>query len=366
MYYEPTRVVLSTYFLASAETDPATASEEVGAAMPLANLKNATRDTVLRSIANPENPVDEWAACSDKMAENGAILPCRTGDTPERCIDGFDRHCGTVESNTREPWLEIDMVDVLERLSEDAPLRDYYYWGMELTFAREEAFQKLFWESAQTSDDASRAYTVTVYDEHHNPLPTQCKPFYEQVVDHWTPGLAHFQYVCLGASAALETYAAMRAVRYVRITLRGSYRMVWLDRIRVVWRALDAPLPAASPSPPAPPPGPPAAPDPPAAPAAHTCTRYPRLRLDASALAGGLLRLHAEPCGLVFAQCCALAYEHARAHVFELSASGCCTLFDVPNATDRAQMALGAPATLTSGLGDLAATGVRDEDLNRA
>ena len=38
----------------------------------------------------------------------------------------------------------------------------------------------------------------------------------------------------------------------------------------------------------------------------------------------------------------------------------------MPNATDRAQMAPGGPKapSLASGLDDLAATGVRDEDLN--
>jgi len=360
--------VLSTYFIGGYERDTASASEEIAENMPLTNLKNATRETVLRSIANPANPVDGWAACSDRMIQQGAVLPCRTGDTPERCIDGVDRHCGTTQENTEQPWLEVDMRNVLEDLGEDAPLRDYYFWGMEVTLPSEEAHGKLFWESAQTSDDVSWAYTVTTYDENHNPLPQQCKPFYEQIVDHWTPGLVHFQYVCLGASAALETYALMRTVRYVRLTLRGAYRMLWLDRIRAVWRALD-PLPPpfpSPPSPPSPPPGPPAAPDPPAPPAAHTCTNYTRLRIDASALTGGLLLVHEEPCGLTFAQCCALAYEHARAHVFELSASGCCTLFDAPNATDRAQMVPGGPKapSLATGLGDLVATGVRDEDLN--
>lgn len=336
--------------------------------MPLTNLKNATRDTVLRSIANPANPVDQWAACSDRMIQNGAILPCRSGDTPERCIDGVDRHCGTTQENTEQPWLEVDMRDVLEDLGEDAPLRDFYFWGLELQLPDEEQPGELFWKSAQSDEDKDTAYTVTVYDESHNPLPQQCKPFYEQVVDHWTAGLDRFQFVCLGASAALESYRVMRTVRYVRITLRGSYRMVWIQNLKVVWRTLDQlpPFPPPSPSPPSPPPGPPAAPDPPSLPAAHTCTKYDNVRLDASTLTGGLLRLHEEPCGITFAQCCAFAYEHARAHVFELSASGCCTLFDAPNATDRAQMAPGGPKTpsLATGLGDLAATGVRDEDLN--
>ena len=369
VYYEPERVKLSTYFIGGYETHPATASEAVGEDMPLTNLKNTTREIVLNSITIASLPTDQWAACSPRMIANGAVLPCRTGDVPERCLDGFDRHCGTEQENTEAPWLEIDMIDAFEQLTEDAnqPLRDYYFWGLELQLPDDEESGKLFWESAQTSDDVSWAYTVTVYDETHNPLSTQCKPFYEQVVDHWTAGLDRFQYVCLGASAELATYALMRSVRYVRITLRGSYRMLWIDRLKVVWRTLRElpPSPPPLPSTPPPPPLPLAPPDAPSPPAAHTCTKYEKLRLDASLLTDGLLLVYQEPCGLTFEQGCALAYEHDRTHVFQLSAGGCCTLLDVPNAADRVAMKPGGTKvpSLPFEFG-AAATGVRDEDLN--
>jgi len=369
VYYEPERVKLSTYFIGGYERDPATASEAVGKDMPLTNLKNATRDAFFNAITAANLPPEQWADCSERMRTNGAVLPCRTGDAPERCIDGADRHCGTEQENTEAPWLEIDMRDAFEQLTEDAnqPLRDYYFWGIELQLPDDEESGKLFWESAQTSDDVSWAYTVTVYDETHNPLSTQCKPFYEQVVDHWTPGLDRFQYVCLGASADLATYALMRSVRYVRITLRGAYRMLWIDRLKVVWRTLRElpPSPPPLPSTPPPPPLPMAPPDAPSPPAAHTCTKYEQLRLDASLLTDGLLLVYQEPCGLTFEQCCALAYEHDRTHVFQLSAGGCCTLLDVPNAADRVAMRPGGTKvpSLPFEFG-AAATGVRDEDLN--
>ena len=363
VYYEPERVKLSTYFIGGYETDPATASMDIGETMPLTNLKNATREAVYETITLRSLEPDQWAACSPRMRTNGAVLPCRTGDAPERCIDGFDRHCGTAQENTEAPWLEIDMRDLFDQLSVNntQPLRDYYFWGLEIALPDEEEPGKLFWESAQTSDDVSWAYTVTVYDETHNPLPTQCKPFYEQIVDHWTAGLDHFQYVCLGASAELATYALMRSVRYVRITLRGAYRMLWIDSLKVVWRTLRdlPPSPPPSPSLPPPPPLPAAPPDAPSPPAAHVCTKYANLRLDASSITGGLLLVSQEPCGLTFAQCCALAYEHDRTHVFQLSAAGCCTLLDVPNAAERATLSPSLPYEFGA-----AATGVRDVDLN--
>lgn len=369
VYYEPERVKLSTYFIAGYETDPATASTETGETMPLLNLKNATRNATFTSISNKTLPPDQWAACSERMKNNHAVLPCRTGDTPERCLDGYDRHCGTMRENTEAPWLEIDMRDAFDQLTEEAnqPLRDYYFWGLEISLPDDEAYGKLFWESALTSDDADTVYTVTVYDESHNPLPEQCKPFYEQVVDHYTDGLVHFQYVCLGASAELATYALMRSVRHVRITLRGAYRMIWLDRLRVVWRTLRElpPSPPPSPATPPPPPLPVAPPDAPSPPANHTCAKYTNLRLDASALIGGLVLVYEEPCGLTFDQCCALAYEHHRTHAFQLSAGGCCTLLDVPNPQDRADMRpeKGKVPSLAFEFG-AAATGVRLVDLN--
>jgi len=255
------------------------------------------------------------------------------------------------------------MRDAFSQLTEDPnqPLRDYYFWGLELSLPQDEQPGELFWKSAQSDEDKDTAYTVTVYDENHNPLPQQCKQFFEQIVDHWAAGLDHFQYVCLGASAELETYALMRSVRYVRITLRGSYRMVWIDNLKVVWRTLRElpPSPPPSPSTPPPPPMPAAPPDAPSPPAAHVCTKYENLRLDASTLTGGLLLVYQEPCGLTFEQCCALAYEHDRTHVFQLSAAGCCTLLDVPNAAERATLAPSLPYEFGA-----AATGVRDADLN--
>ena len=74
-----------------------------------------------------------------------------------------------------------------------------------------------------------------------------------------------------------------------------------------------------------------------------------------------MLLVSQEPCGLTFEQCCALAYELDRTHVFQLSAAGCCTLLDVPNAAARATLALAPALPFEFGA---AATGVRDVDLN--
>ena len=90
----------------------------------------------------------------------------------------------------------------------------------------------------------------------------------------------------------------MTTVRFVRLTLLGSFRMLWLDDpepLRVVLRTLRGLEPAPPPSPSAPPvpPLPEAPPDAPTV-APGTCTEYPLRRFDAT------LKTHVfnEPCGL--------------------------------------------------------------------
>jgi hypothetical protein len=318
VYVDPTRVTLSTYFLADHETDAATASTETGSRMPLTNLANASRNATLRRIADEELEHSAWAACSTLRAD--APLPCRTGDAPSRCLDGL-RHCGTTEANTEAPFAELDL------LHEWPTDRDYYLFALELTLPSMPAYANLLFASSQ-GGEADRFYEVTVYDESHNPLDTQCKPYYEQSVDHYQDGLVHFQYVCLEALATDAEYAALRHVRFVRLTLTGSYRMLWLDAMRLVLRTLRELEPSPPPSPGGPPvpPLPVAPPDAPApnAAIARTCTTYERLRFDPSVVT--LEIAYVEPCNLDAAACCELAHHHNDTSIFELSGSGCCTL----------------------------------------
>jgi len=318
VYVDPTRVALSTYFLADHETDPATASSELGNLMPLTNLANASRDAALQRITDEGREHPTWAACSTLSAD--APLPCRTGDTPSRCLDGL-RHCGTTEANTAAPFAELDL------LHEWPTDREYYLFALELTLPSTAAYADLLFASSQ-GGEADRFYEVTVYDESHNPLDTQCKPYYEQSVDHYQDGLVHFQYVCLEALATDAEYAALRHVRFVRLTLTGSYRVIALDAMRLVLRTLRdlEPSPPPSPGGPPVPPLPVAPPDAPAPDAAaRTCTTYERLRFD-PALAV-FETAYVEPCGLDADACCELAHHHNETSLFELSGSGCCTLF---------------------------------------
>ena len=158
--------------------------------------------------------------------------------------------------------------------------RDYYFFALELTLPTEPAYAHLLFESSQGGDE-NRFYEVTVYDESHSLLDVQCKPYYKQSVDHYKDGLVHFEFVCLEALASDAAYDAMRHARFVRLTLTGSYRMIWLDAVRVVLRIVTelGPSPPPDPRPPPAPPRPMAPPDAPGDNALLTCSVHGPTRI---------------------------------------------------------------------------------------
>ena len=322
VYQSPMAVSLSTYFMGGVEVEPDTASTETGNAMALDNVANVTRNAAFQDITDTLNE-PQWARCSQALMDQGAVLPCRTGDYPQRCINGAE-HCGTVEENMRAPWMELD-------LRENKPAdRDYYFFALEVALPVVPELGELFFKTAEgvsedRGDVTNRFYELEVFDVNHNPLRIQCKAYHKQSVDFYTEGMTHFQYVCLDALAEDDAYVVMRHVRFVRLTLLGEHRMLWLMSTRVLWRTLEALPPSLPPPPPEPPvpPMPVAPPDPP--PWLADCHEYVDLSFgDVYPVA------FKEPCGLTAGACCALAYDHNHTAAFHLSPSGCCTLLDVP------------------------------------
>lgn len=313
-YIEPTSVLLSTYFMGDYEDNPTTSSSELGGLMPLTNLANATRAAALQRITDEKLATTAWATCSAQTAD--APLPCRTGDTPSRCLDGA-RRCGTTNENTAAPFLEIDL------LQQWPKNRVHYLFAIEFSLPSTAAYAQLFYESSH--EGGGSFYELNVMDESHNPLEIQCKPHYEQSVDHYQDGLVHVQHVCLEALAEDADYAAMQHARFLRLTLMGSHRMIWLDSLVVVLRTprdLD-PSPPPSPGGPPSPPSPVAPPDAPIADINHNCTFFDRKALTPMHVTLAFL----EPCGLSRDDCCARSYDHPDTLVFVLSASGCCALY---------------------------------------
>ena len=327
-YVHPTNVLLSTFFIASSETDARTASTVLGTHMQFANMDNLTRDTALSSLWT--RPAPQWAACSEETAN--APLPCRTGDLPERCVSGAN-HCGSTEDNTNAPWLELDLTN--DFVAPDT--RQFYFFGLDVTLPSDPELGRLFFESSQSND---HGYQIEVFDLNHNPLDDQCKEWNHQVVDSYTSGLVHFQFVCLNTLAENSEYESMTQVRYLKLKLIGTYRLLAIDKIRAIFRAVTnaPPSPPPSPTTPPPPPLPVAPPDAPLPPAAHTCTLFSNATFSH---AGGILLVLHEPCDLTTDDCCELVYENHQANAFQLSQSGCCTLLRVVSSDSLAEIRSG-------------------------
>ena len=329
-YQSPSSVKLSTYSIGEPATDPDGVSSALGNhLMALTDVDNATRDAAL--IALTEKPYTRWAACTDSLRHSP--LACRTGDTVERCISGM-RHCDTLNENTYRPWLQLDLHDTQiegdDKYNANMPSGPpFYFFGLRLRLPADPDHARLFFGSSEDGPGGS-GYVVSIYDESHTPL-SSCKDHTQQVVDGYSPGLRDVDIVCSNAIISDAEITQLEKVRYVRISLIGAYRMLWLESISVIWRTLGD-LPPSSPPPPVAPSPPPAPLAPPDAPleAPGNCTLYP----DLVFVPGVLDVVVREPCGLTSDACCDHLKNYNQTGVgvaFELTGSGCCTLMGSAN-----------------------------------
>ena len=224
-----TRATLSTFFVPSLAPSPpplgyiqarrralqSTASE-LGV-----TTDNVTNAEINEAVAALGSDYETWAACTDELTTRGAPLPCRTGASPTRCIDGA-RRCGTAEENTFEPFVELDFHDFAQPFGGRS-----YLFEVEFKIPANEEYGKLFFHPPEIySGDvqANRGWTLTVYDEYHVPLTTQCQAWnYGSTATEHAEGLTKVQHACLPASAPDSDYDELARARFVRVTLIGEY-----------------------------------------------------------------------------------------------------------------------------------------------
>ena len=284
--------------------------------------------TALEGVASDPKA---WAACTDSAIAAGAPLSCRTSGNPDRCIDGA-RHCGTVAQNTFEPFLELDFKDYVP---------DYngrmYLFMVKVKLPANEEYAKLIFHPLETyggDTQENRGWRLTVFDDHHHELPVQCQDWnYGASATEYTEGLVDLQHLCLKPSAEESEYEVLTRARYLRLTLIGNYRQIWIDHIDVYFRAIvDGDynlLNAPSPPPPTPEtsPTPPATPDTPFMPPTAFVFYQNEVKSDWQDHVVAY-----EPCGLTREECCVHANEMNSAtngvvvDSFVLSATGCCAL----------------------------------------
>jgi len=295
---------------------------------------SATRAELDADVAALGSDFEVWAACTEVLTTRGAPLPCRTGAAPQRCVDGA-RPCSTAEENTFEPFVELDFHDVALPFGGRA-----YLFEVEFRIPANEEYGALLFHPPDLYGgdvQANRGWYLTVYDEYHVPLAKQCQDWNlgATATEH-AEGLTRVQHACLPASASDADYDELAKARFLRVTLVGEFRQLWVDVINVYFRAIVRPvsLPngdvtyalTAAPSPPppqrSPVPSPPHPTEPPAPPP-ETPRAYTFYHNNAPA--DWEARVVArEPCGVDAAACAALASVDARASAFVLSASGCC------------------------------------------
>jgi hypothetical protein len=304
----------------------------------------AQRATLDAAVAGLGTTPTKWAGCTDSLVAAGAPLPCRTAGNPIRCLDGA-RHCATAEENTHEPFLELDFHEYVPEFG-----GRMYFFLVSLRLPPEEEYARLmFHPLAMYGGDVveNRGWRLRVYDDHHHDLPVQCQDWnYGASATEYTEGLVDLHHLCLKPTADDNDYSVLSKARFLRITLIGNYRQLWVDSVKVYFRAITDLKPgtndtyviaSAPPPPPTPTPTPhppPAPPDPPAPPPT-SCTFY------ANEVKTGWEQhvVVREPCGLTQERCCALAEEHNRrvdpmalagwVDSYVLSATGCCVLLSV-------------------------------------
>jgi hypothetical protein len=192
-----------------------------------------------------------------------------------------------------------------------------YLWGIEIKHVRNEQLSNLF-------VGEKKIEVFGIRDE-----PLDCAEGDSEIVgidmDTWQN-----QIVCHPPDATDSQIYALGGAYRIKLTLLGPFRQVWLESISVISRPILAVkdiFPAPSPPPPKPelPPG--SAPSPPPFPPDGTkCTFFSNTFIDPSVTG---YKTTEEPCLLTKEQCCShfLEAQARGAHLFQISDSGCCTLY---------------------------------------
>ena len=178
----------------------------------------------------------KWAACTVELQAANAPLPCSTSGATATgtCVDGL-RVCSTLEENTRGPSLELDFHDY------EVPTngRAYLY---EVNFhlpALHERGELFF-----GNQSSGRGWTLTVYDGDRNELSTQCQDWSDTPIVAYYTGLHSVRHPCLGSSATESDYEVLAQARYLRLTLVGDYRQIWLESVDVYFKDMIERVPA--------------------------------------------------------------------------------------------------------------------------
>jgi len=240
------------------------------------------------TLANTKR--DERACVKD------APLTCNTGALPENCMNS-GRRCGTGDANAADPWVEFLWPHMPDR----------YLWAIRLVLPPNEQLSglivgkkelRLYGERGELVPCADGDADITGATE-GEVITVLCQP------GGWEEADLH----------------ALGGVHRARLTLKGTFRQLWLARIEVVERAYKSAGVGRRPPPPPVPPTPPSSSPDFVAAATASCTfvanRYiPRRNIS---------KTQHEPCGWTDQQCCT-ALASSKYDMYEIDDAGCCSL----------------------------------------
>jgi hypothetical protein len=345
--YGDTSANAVTAEVASASTSSQTASvsssygrrklQDTGASEYGVAVDSQTRDVLDATLQTLGSNMDVWAACTDSMIAAGAPLPCRTAGNPLRCLDG-QRHCTSAYANTFEPFVELDFQNY-----QPAYGGRMFFFAIRFRIPPQEEYGRLLFHPLEAyggDQQANRGWRLEVFDANHHKLSTQCQDWnYASSVTEWSLGLTDITHRCLNGLASDADFNDLAKTRYVRITLIGEYRQLWVDTIDVFFRAIvdvDAQgntVVLGAPTPPPPPPprtapltpsAPPAPPDPSPPP---TVTGTYTFNVNQAPPSWEQYLVAREPCGIDADACHVFARQFSgQVNAFLLSSSGCCVL----------------------------------------
>lgn len=231
-------VILSTYFLprlrmdpvyeivgglvVGLDVDPDVSPSELG----VNTNNNATRNRLIAEYSARGRSSSHLAACTTQLRD--APFPCRTSVLPERCLDG-DRKCSTAEHNGDAPFIELDF--------HATDQKNFYPHILTMRIPPQEEYGKLLFHSLGNDIQENRGWRVELFDKNHTMIevPVQSWNIGANVAEH-SEGLTTVQHALFGAITSDATYAAASRARFLRVTLLGQLRQIWLENIELFIR----------------------------------------------------------------------------------------------------------------------------------
>lgn len=135
------------------------------------------------------------------------------------------------------PWLELDFEDYRPYLA-----GRMYLFAVRFSIPSSDEFKRLLFHPSTTYGgdvQANRGWELQAYDALHNELSVKCQDWnIGSNAAEYTEGLTQVTHVCLPQTASDSDYDVLSRARFLRLTLIGEYRQIWVDKIDVYFREI--------------------------------------------------------------------------------------------------------------------------------